>query len=302
MHERKEANPVKHDRATDEIQAQAALFALGSLTQHEARAFEAHLAEGCSVCQRELRRQEELVASLALAAPAAEPSPYVRDILLARIEREEQQPGARPARAAESFEPRPVLPHPRPQPQPRSTVLPWAIAAAVALTAAASYFYTRQQAEQQIQVERTRAEDARSELQQRRAVLEAENRRARQQLDELKAGLGSPGVRFIPLKGQKGIPDASAQVYWDTTNGRWIVAASLPPAPAGKVYQLWFVLAAPGAPVSAGLIPTDSAGRGIASMPLPSGLRKVAAAAITLEPEGGSAAPTMPIYAVGPIS
>jgi len=291
---------VKHHRATDEIQAQAALFALGSLTQHEARAFEAHLAEGCSICQAELRRQEDLVASLALAAPAAEPSPYVRDILLARIEREEQPPVVRPAKAGERVEPRPVPP--RATPQPRSTVLPWAIAAALALAAAASYFYTRQQAEQQIQAERGRGEDARAEWQRRRAALEADNLRARQELEELKAGLGSPGVRLVALKGQKEIPEASAQIYWDTARSRWIVAANLPPAPAGKVYQLWFVLAAPDAPVSAGLIRTDNAGRAITSVAFPAGLRKVAAAAITLEPEGGSASPTMPIYAVGPIS
>lgn len=79
------------------------------------------------------------------------------------------------------------------------------------------------------------------------------------------------------------------------------MAASLPPAPAGKVYQLWFVTAA-NAKISAGLIPTDAAGQGYTFIDVPPTIGKLAAAAITLEPDGGSQQPTMPIYAVGKAS
>ena len=40
---------MRHDRATEETRETAALYALGALSQHEARAFEIHLAEGCDV-------------------------------------------------------------------------------------------------------------------------------------------------------------------------------------------------------------------------------------------------------------
>ncbi|HEY7546108.1 MAG TPA: anti-sigma factor, partial [Blastocatellia bacterium] len=64
-----------------------------------------------------------------------------------------------------------------------------------------------------------------------------------------------------------------------------------------KVYQLWFVT--PEAKISAGLIKTDNEGRGAIQVEVPRNINRLAAAAITLEPEGGSQQPTMPIYALG---
>ena len=78
---------------------------------------------------------------------------------------------------------------------------------------------------------------------------------------------------------------------------RWVVTANLPAAPAGKVYQLWFVT--PDSKISAGLISTDQNGHGFAAVPFPSSITQLDAAAITLEPEGGSEQPTMPIYLLG---
>jgi len=283
---------VKHERATEETQERAALFALGSLSQHEARAFEEHLREGCPVCAADLRWQEEVVGALALAAAPAAPPAYMRDIVAARIEREGRPAAAPPPPAAPSA--RPFEAVQLPPPRPRSTILPWAVAAAVALAAGASYFSTRQ-AENQIQAERARIEEERSRAEQARARFETETSRTRAELEDLKTALGSPGVRFIALKGQK----ASAQIYWDTRRNRWLVAANLPPAPQGKVYQLWFLPPSPSAPIAAGLIPTDATGRGFTVVPVPSDLGKLSAAAITLEPAGGSGKPTMPIYAVG---
>ncbi len=58
----------------DEMRDLAALYALGSLTQHEARSFEGHLAEGCESCEGELGGFEAVVSDLAFAVAEAEPS------------------------------------------------------------------------------------------------------------------------------------------------------------------------------------------------------------------------------------
>ena len=63
----------------------AALHALGALSQHEARAFEHHLVEGCDSCSAEFDSFDRTVAELALSVPEAEPSEDVRGRLLARI-------------------------------------------------------------------------------------------------------------------------------------------------------------------------------------------------------------------------
>lgn len=63
----------------------AALYALGALSQHEARSFEEHLAEGCGTCGAEFELFEGTVNALAFSAPEAEPPARVRAELLARL-------------------------------------------------------------------------------------------------------------------------------------------------------------------------------------------------------------------------
>lgn len=70
---------------TEQAQELAALYALGALTQHEARAFENLLAENGDVLADELAAFESVTAELALAADECAPSPSVRKNLLARI-------------------------------------------------------------------------------------------------------------------------------------------------------------------------------------------------------------------------
>jgi putative transcriptional regulator len=65
----------------EEFEARAALYALGALADDEARDLAGPLAE----LPDEVRDFEAVVASLALAAPAAVPAPTVRAELLSRI-------------------------------------------------------------------------------------------------------------------------------------------------------------------------------------------------------------------------
>jgi anti-sigma factor ChrR (cupin superfamily) len=68
-----------------EMCGSAALYALGALEGEEARAFEAHLEEGCDACASELRGFESVVGSLGLASNDAEPPARVRESLMERL-------------------------------------------------------------------------------------------------------------------------------------------------------------------------------------------------------------------------
>ena len=84
---------MKHELDAEEYQEKAALYALGALSQHEARAFERHLTEGCSSCEAELIQFEEVTGALSLDAPAVPPPAYLRDVLVARIDKESRTTG-----------------------------------------------------------------------------------------------------------------------------------------------------------------------------------------------------------------
>ncbi|HVF45616.1 MAG TPA: cupin domain-containing protein [Pyrinomonadaceae bacterium] len=71
--------------AEGEICGSAAGYALGALEAEEARAFEAHMEEGCDACKSELRDFESVLGSLGLAAPEAEPPSNARARLLERL-------------------------------------------------------------------------------------------------------------------------------------------------------------------------------------------------------------------------
>jgi anti-sigma-K factor RskA len=277
---------LKHENVTEEIQETASLYALGALSQHEARAFEFHMGEGCEVCARELVRFERVLADLGMGVPPIEPPAYIRDRLVARLE-QERPVSPPPLRAP--IEQKSVSP-------PARSFVPWLIAASVALIALVSFIEYRryQEVDRQQQI----IASTRSEAAQLQAQL-AQQKGRLQELEQIRDALSAPESRVIFLSGQEPTPPTSATIVWDTKANRWLVTANLPQPPAGKVYQLWFVTAS--ARVSAGLIQPDSTGRGFAVVQVPPEIGKIAAAAITLEPAGGSIQPTLPIYALGKI-
>jgi len=74
------------DRAhIEEVEAQAALFVLGSLPAEEAARFEQRLAAGCPFCQAEVHGCEQAVAALASSVPQVAPPDAARARLLAQI-------------------------------------------------------------------------------------------------------------------------------------------------------------------------------------------------------------------------
>jgi len=83
---------------------------------------------------------------------------------------------------------------------------------------------------------------------------------------------------------------ARGKVYVDRSRGVVLIASNLPPAPAGKLYEMWTI--AKGAkPVPAGLFQSESGGAALHVQPGPVD-PNVAVVAVTLEPESGSLQPT----------
>jgi anti-sigma-K factor RskA len=314
---------LKHDCITRDSQETAALYALGALSQHEARAFEFHLHEGCPACDVELKQFEQVAGLLGSTAKPVAPPAYLRELLAVRIQRE-TPPLPSPSTMASSIttsspaktsstaipvssasvipfrEPKlasgpsaetaPRVQLPLAGHRPSSVAwLPWAVAAALLI----AFLFTLSALRTDHRSLQAAMDQDKAELREQLAKETAKST----ELAEINSVLSSPEVQTIELAGQEPAPDSSARVYWDVQRARWVVTADLPPAPEGKVYQLWFVT--PDAKISAGLINPDKNGHGFAVVQFPSSATQLAAAAITLEPEGGSEQPTMPIYALG---
>ena len=82
---------MENELQQQEFQTAAALYALGSLSHHEARAFELELEAAEESVQNEAAAYTAVVSHLSSAAPEATPSTGVREALLARIENDPSQ-------------------------------------------------------------------------------------------------------------------------------------------------------------------------------------------------------------------
>ena len=289
---------MRHDSITEDGQELAALYALGALSQHEARAFESHLHDGCDACKAEIEKFESVVGTLGFSTEPAAPPAYLRDLLAARIDKEKQ------GQADKDLQTASVIPFPErakstrqlpaaSRPSHGLRLLPWAVAASLLIALAYTIMSW--------QTERKNRQELLNETAELRDKLNRESAREKE-LAQINAVLGSPQTRTIKLDGQQGVaPSAAAKVYWDISENRWVVSADLPPAPAGKVYQLWIITPSE-QKLSVGLIEPDDKGHGFTVFDISANVNEIAAAAITLEPKGGSEEPTMPIYAIGKAS
>lgn len=286
---------MKHERPTGEIQETAALYALGSLSQHDARAFENHLKEGCGVCVAEVRRFERVVGLLGLTASEAEPPVYLRELLVAHVDLSAKEATSRASEQPEQKIPVQPPKRPRRSLSAWSRVLSWVMAAGCAVLAAYSY-YAWKQSDQSVQERTAELVAARSDAEQLSKMLELERGRSRE-LEHINAILERPGARVLLLSGADSASPASVAIFWDVGRRRWLVTGRLPQAPEGKAYQLWYITKA--GRFSAGILQQDSQGHVFSVLDGPEIGIEVKEAAITLEPAGGSAQPTWPVVASG---
>ncbi len=105
--------------------------------------------------------------------------------------------------------------------------------------------------------------------------------------------LQNKDYKAIEMKGLPVAPHALVRVYWNQqTKETFVNIADLPAPPAGKQYQLWALV--DGKPIDAGIF------EGKASMQKVKSVENAQAFAVTLEPEGGSAVPTLTaMYVMG---
>lgn len=76
---------TQFDHTPEQIRDRAALYAFQALDSAEARAFEAHLSEGCVLCRSEVEAFANVADELAFGATPVTPRPALRQRLLQTI-------------------------------------------------------------------------------------------------------------------------------------------------------------------------------------------------------------------------
>lgn len=266
-----------------------ALEALGALDAGERGTLAEHLA-ACAACARERKELSAVVAMLAHAVTPVAPPKEVRTALLSRV----REPGE--ARAGEAGR---VL-RPPPTVFRRTRPPAWAygaLAASLVLAALLLLSWRENGAlRRELASSAEESRGARAALEGRLGEAVRERAELQRQLGEL---LTAPGSGLARLNGTKDAPHARASLAYDRETGRaLLLAAGLPPAPAGSAYQLWYF--GDRTPLPGPVFQTDAEGRASLSDTIPAGRRRARAFAVTLEPAGGVDSPTGSVYLAGP--
>ena len=109
--------------------------------------------------------------------------------------------------------------------------------------------------------------------------------------------LRDPATRDHPLYGSGPTPQAKGRFLWNESGEGHIFASDLPAAPEGKMYAVW-TIAQNSAPRYVGTIKTDAKGQGGLHINSTRGDKPIETFAVTLEPEGTTAAPTGPMVLI----
>jgi anti-sigma-K factor RskA len=289
-------------RGHEDYKEMVAAHALNALEAAEARELESHLAT-CAECRAELDAWQETAASLVYAAPLAEPSAELRSRILDSVRAEKAKPSARAltkengkakgSAIESSLTESNVVPFEKPARRTWSAAsMAGALAASlafIALVASLIMLWNRNNAMQQEMARVTgQLEQAQGELRREREIL-AREREARELIS-------APEARIMTLAGTELATRARAKFVYDSKTGRaMLMADDLPPAPAGKAYQLWFI-AAGKPPMPGHVFNTDAAGHAEMRDQLSEEARGATTFAVTLEPSNGVNAPTGAMY------
>lgn len=267
----------------DAFEDLADAYALEALDAEERRAFEAHLAT-CAECQRVVADGRRVAASLGASTDATALPPGLRARTLARAI------GAEPGAALSERRGARI----RERPSPR-----WITFAAAAglLMSVGLGFYAARLRSDVASLNQLLAQAATEAAELGAALADARLDSAR--FVEVLAVLDAPDLVRVDLQGQATAPAAIGRAYVSASAGLIFSAAGLPQLDSGRTYQLWVVPAVAGsAPVGVGTFSVDATGRAQVTVPLPGGV-PMAAVAVTNEPAGGSASPTLPILLMG---
>jgi hypothetical protein len=244
-----------------------ALYALDALDNAEERAaLEAHL-NSCLECRSELEALRGDIALLALSAVGPAPPQRSRQRLLDAIN-EDVRRSAKPQRMIVG-----VL---------RPRWLTFVPIAATLLLAIFGLAVGRSNLRLRIRLDRTEAQlqEYQQQLAQAQAVVDLLNAPDAQHLTLVKANTPpQPQIKMI---------------YSPRKGGLLLMANNLDSLPQDKVYELWLLPMNGSAPMPAGTFKPQSDGSAMMDHSMTAGI-EAKAFAITVEPEGGSQTPTMPI-------
>lgn len=119
-------------------------------------------------------------------------------------------------------------------------------------------------------------------------------------LNEAFSILNGPDTREATFgKGQPQPP--RGKVFLNPTQGVLLMASNLPPAPSGKLYEMW-VIPKNGKPVAAGLFQSQTDGTAMHVQRGAVDLNATGAVAVTIENEGGADQPTSQPFIVAPVT
>ncbi|MCF3960558.1 anti-sigma factor [Streptomyces fuscigenes] len=237
---------------TADLHTLTGAYALHALDPAESAEFERHLL-ACPACAQEVAELSATAGRLGLAVSVVPPS-IMKERVMQLVATERQLP--------------PAVPQPgRPgaNDRRRRALARWALAACVAAAAAFGGVAAWQHSE---------AQDARAQAQ-----------AARHESSLLAGVLSAPDARTAVGKLSNG---AAGTVVVSHSQGRAaFIASGLPKPPSGKVYQLWYDDGGTMRP--AGLMTSASPSQAVL---LTGHIGKASGMGITVEPAGGSAAPT----------
>jgi anti-sigma-K factor RskA len=248
------------------------LYVMNALSATE-RAEVATLAQQYPEIQAEIEDVEAMMQVYS-QAHAITPKPELKEQILNKIKQEQTQTPEQPTTT------KPQAPRP---PLSILSILPYALATILGI--ATFYFYQQYQS--------VKTEKAKCEQEQNLLLLKNKNQVAdlEQKLNILKSG----DTKIIPLLGLPTVnKDFKATVYWNAKEkATYLTIQNLPEPNSDKQYQLWAIVDKK--PVDAGVF--NYSRSEIQAM---KAFDHAEAFAITLEPQGGSVAPTLEkMYVLG---
>jgi hypothetical protein len=242
----------------DELRDYYELYTLEIAEDPELSEIRAHLERACPTCVPGVRGARELTTLIGATAPAVEAPARLRKRVLAIAG----------GQAGSRWNWAPV----------------WAAVAAGAMIAAIVF---------NIRVHRTYAELAQAATELTRVQSEsAAQTRELARLNEAFAILNQPDAKQVVFGGAAPQPPRG-RVFLDPARGVLLLASNLPPAPAGKTYEMWVIPKAKGSkPVPAGLFQSAADGTAMHVRPGPVDVAATGIVAVTLEPAAGVPQPT----------
>jgi anti-sigma-K factor RskA len=242
----------------DQFAEDLALYMLGELEPARTAEFRAHL-EDCRVCQRELQQMQADTALYSLSALGPAPPARARERLLKALKAESA--AAPVAQASQNSW--------------------WPKLAAAAFAAIAIFMFVENtNLQRTLRSYRLQNDGLQADLQRQQALWTA---------------VSSPDAIHMTLTSVRK-PEPQGRVVYLPKKGTVLFFANyFEPTPPKKTYQLWLVPANGDAPMPCGTFKPDRSGMASLSMEYMTPDVTAKSFAVTMEPEGGSQTPTMPI-------